>query len=188
MWSAPAHHPLRRLFAGVTEHAFINTVGVADPPLIDYVSELLARFVSMEAVYRLRGTDGRPLTEVAAMVMEANDIPPQGRTCREFHRHIGDYALFWTGLFPELVRRQQTGFARDAFIDYTMQIFDLIYSFAFIFFGVLIIPRNLIRRGHIFFDFLFLLKPFFAVFTVSPIVVYFIRSALPRLPATTGPV
>lgn len=121
MWSAPAQHPLRRLFAGVTEHAFMNTVGMADPPLIDYVSELLARFVSMDSVYRLRGADGRPLTDVAAMMMEANAIPANGRTCREFHRHIGDYALFWTGLFPEQVRRQQTGFARDAFVDYTVQ-------------------------------------------------------------------
>jgi hypothetical protein len=121
MWSAPSTHPLRRMFAGVTEHAFMNTIGVADPPLIDYVSELLARFVSMDAVYRLRDTNGRPLTEVATMVMEANEIPAQGRTSREFHRHIGDFALFWTGLFPELVRRQQSGFARDAFIDYTVQ-------------------------------------------------------------------
>lgn len=121
MWTAPANHPLRRLFAGVTEHAFMNTIGMADPPLIDYVSELLARFVSMDSVYRLRNADGRPLTEVAMMVMEAKEIPPEGRTCREFHRHIGDFALFWTGLFPEQVRRQQIGFARDAFVDYTVQ-------------------------------------------------------------------
>lgn len=121
MWSTPANHPLRRLFAGLTEHAFLTSIGVTDPPLIDYVSELLTRFIHFNAVYRLRGSGGRPLMEVAEMVMEAQEIPPEGRTRREYHRHIGDFALFWTGLFPEAVRRQESGWSRDAFVSYTVQ-------------------------------------------------------------------
>jgi hypothetical protein len=121
MWSAPANHPLRRLFAGLTEHAFLTAIGVTDPPLIDYVSELLTRFTHFNAVYRLQGSHGRPLTEVAEMVMEAEEIPPEGRTRREYHRHIGDFTLFWTGLFPEAVKRQETGWSRDAFVSYTLQ-------------------------------------------------------------------
>lgn len=121
MWSAPEHHPLRRMFAGLTEHAFLTSIGVTDPPLIDYVSELLTRFIHFNAVYRLRGSHGRPLVEVAEMVMEAEEIPPEGRTRREYHRHIGDFALFWTGLFPEAVRRQESGWTRDAFVSYTVQ-------------------------------------------------------------------
>ena len=121
MWSAPANHPLRRLFAGLTEHAFIGTVGVADPQLIDYVTELLTRFTHFGAVYRLQGSHGKPLVEVAEMVMEAEEIPPEGRTRREYHRHIGDFTLFWTGLFPEAVRRQETSYSRDSFVSYTLQ-------------------------------------------------------------------
>jgi hypothetical protein len=121
MWHAPADHPLRRLFAGLTEHAFLTSIGVADPPLIDYVSELLTRFTHFGAVYRLQGPGGRPLTEVAEMVMEAEEIPPEGRTRREYHRHIGDFTLFWTGLFPEAVRRQESGWNRDSFVSYTLQ-------------------------------------------------------------------
>lgn len=121
MWSAPANHPLRRMFAGLTEHAFLTSIGVTDPPLIDYVSELLTRFIHFNAVYRLQNPEGRPLTEVAEMVMEAEEIPPEGRTRREYHRHIGDFALFWTGLFPEAVRRQQSGWTRDAFVSFTFQ-------------------------------------------------------------------
>ena len=49
-----ADHPLRRLFAGYTEQTFINTLGLGDPRLIDYLSELLARFIHLDAVYRLR--------------------------------------------------------------------------------------------------------------------------------------
>ena len=55
------------------------------------------------------------------MVMEAEEIPPEGRTKREYHRHIGDFTLFWTGLFPEAVRRAETGWARDSFVSYTIQ-------------------------------------------------------------------
>ena len=121
MWYAPANHPLRRLFAGLTEHAFLTSIGITDPPLIDYVSELLTRFTHFSAVYRLSGAHGRPLTEVAEMVMEAEEIPPEGRTRREYYRHIGDFTLFWTGLFPEAVKRQESGWAKDSFLSYTLQ-------------------------------------------------------------------
>lgn len=118
MWTAPPDHPLRRLFSGITEHAFMSTLGVTDAPLVDYVSELLTRFVHINAVHRLAGSDGRPLTEVAEMVMAAEEIPPEGRTKREYHRHIGDFALFWTGLYPEMVQRQHR-VNHDAMINYT---------------------------------------------------------------------
>ena len=35
MWTAPPDHPLRRLFSGITEHAFMTTLGVTDAPLVD---------------------------------------------------------------------------------------------------------------------------------------------------------
>src|SRR3954467_5209063 len=92
MWDPPLEHPLRRLFAGLAEHAFFSHLGVADPPLIDYLSTMLSRFVHSDSVYRLRGQAGRPLTELADMVIEAEQLPPGGRTRREYYRHIGDFA------------------------------------------------------------------------------------------------
>ena len=116
-----ADHPLRRLFAGYTEQTFINMLGVGDPRLIDYLSELLARFVHLDAVYRLRNTQGRRLEEVAEMVIEAEGMPEGGRTRREVYRHIGDFTLFWTGVFPEAVNRLRSAFSKDYFIDYCEQ-------------------------------------------------------------------
>jgi hypothetical protein len=121
MWEPPAGHPLRRLFAGLTEHAFFSHLGVADPPLTDYLSTLLSRFVSFDAVYRLPDSDGRPLTELVGMVLEAEQLPPGGRTQREFYRHVGDFALFWTGVYPEALNRGRARGARDALVDYTVQ-------------------------------------------------------------------
>src|SRR5436305_525831 len=98
MWSPPPEHPLRRFFAGYTENTFQNALGIADPGLIDYLSGLLSRFIHIDTIHRLRNTQGRRLEEVADMMLEAQDLPPEGRTTREFHRQIGDFALFWTGV------------------------------------------------------------------------------------------
>src|SRR5437660_11154258 len=95
MWSCKPDHPLRRLFCGLTEQTFIQTLGLADPTLTDCLSELLSRFVSMDAVFRLHGFQGRPLEEVAAMLIEAEAMPAEGATRREYHRHRGDFTLLW---------------------------------------------------------------------------------------------
>jgi RecB family exonuclease len=121
MWEPPLEHPLRRLFAGLAEHAFFSHFGVADPPLTDYLSGLLARFIHNDDVFRLRGTSGQPLTELAEMVMEAERLPAGGRTQREYYRHIGDFALFWTGIYPEAIERMRTRTFKDAFVSYTAQ-------------------------------------------------------------------
>jgi hypothetical protein len=116
-----ADHPLRRLFAGYTEQTFVTLLGVGDPRLIDYLSELLTRFVHLDAVYRLRNAEGRRLEEVAEMVIEAEGMPPAGRTRREVYRHIGDFTLFWTGVYPEAVNRLRSALSKDHFIDYCAQ-------------------------------------------------------------------
>lgn len=119
MWDVPPGHPLRRLFAGLTENTFLTRFGVADPPLVDYLSELLSKFVHADAVYRLRGSAGAPLTELAAMLTEADGLPDGGRTRREYYRHIGDVALFWTGLFPEALERNGGVWGSHAVVNYT---------------------------------------------------------------------
>lgn len=121
MWNPPLEHPLRRMFAGLAEHAFFSHLGVADPPLIDYLSALLTRFVHHDDVYRLRGRAGQPLTELAEMVIEAEQLPVGGTTRREYYRHIGDFALFWTGLFPEAVERLRSRVCKDSLVSYTAQ-------------------------------------------------------------------
>jgi hypothetical protein len=121
MWAPPPEHPLRRLFAGFTEHTFLHHLGVGDPPLIDYLSMLLSQFIHVDALFRLHDARGRRLEEVVDMMMEAEALPPEGRTKREIHRHIGDYALFWTGVYPEALNRLRSPLNKDHFIDYCEQ-------------------------------------------------------------------
>ena len=93
---------LRDLFSGSTENTFQVHLGVADPPLIDYVSELLVRFLRQDSVYKVRNAKGKPVQSVFEMLGEAGRR--MGQAKREVHRHIGDFALFWAGLYPESLR------------------------------------------------------------------------------------
>jgi hypothetical protein len=108
------------LFAGLTEHTFHTALGVADPPLTDYLSTLLSRFLHIDALWRLRDARGKRLEEVAEMMIEAEALP-EGRTRREVHRHIGDFTLFWTGVYPEALQRLRSVLNKDHFIDYCAQ-------------------------------------------------------------------
>src|SRR5436305_8909173 len=121
MWSPRPEHPLRRLFSGLTEQTFMHTFGVADPRLTDYLSGLLSRFIHVDALYRLHNAQGRRLEEVADMMLEAEALPPEGRTRREVHRHIGDFTLFWAGVYPEALNRLRWRLSKDQFIDYCAQ-------------------------------------------------------------------
>jgi hypothetical protein len=121
MWYFNPDHPLRRLFTGLTEQTFSVTLGVADPGLVDYLSLLLSRFVHLDSFFRLNSAQGKRLEEVAEMLIEAEALPPQGRTRREVHRHIGDFTLFWTGVYPEALKRLRSVLSKDHFIDYCQQ-------------------------------------------------------------------
>lgn len=121
MWFPQPDHPLRRLFGALTENTFQNDLGLADPRLIDYLAALLSRFLHVDVIYRLHNAQGKRLEQVADMMIEAEALPPEGRTRREVYRHIGDFTLFWTGVYPESVNRLSSVLSKDSFIDYCEQ-------------------------------------------------------------------
>jgi hypothetical protein len=116
----PESHPLHRLFRGLTEYAFMHELGIGDPSLVGYVAELLASFVPSQSVWRLRDAGGRPLTEVTAMVTEAEAADDAARR-RDCHRHVGDFTLFWTGVYPEALSRVKGRGSADALISFQQQ-------------------------------------------------------------------
>ena len=110
---------LKRLFAALTEQTFEVELGVADPPLVDYLSDMLVRFVRIDAIFPVRDAVGRRLEEVAEMLIEAEQR--SGRPQREVHRHIGDFTLFWTGVYPEALQRLRAEGRKDSLLDYQQQ-------------------------------------------------------------------
>jgi hypothetical protein len=113
-------HPLHRLFRGITESTFLAELGIGDPSLVGYVAGLLARFVPSESVWAIRDGDGRKVAGVASMVAEAETSPSDERR-RECHRHVGDFTLFWTGVYPEALGKLRGEGSADRLIDYQQQ-------------------------------------------------------------------
>jgi hypothetical protein len=116
----PESHPLHRLFRGLTEYAFMSELGIGDPSLVGYVAELLASFVPSQGLWKLRDSQGRKIFQVTAMIAEAEAADDAARR-RECHRHVGDFTLFWTGVYPEALAKAQGGNSPDALISYQQQ-------------------------------------------------------------------
>ena len=121
--SISADHPLRTLFATLVEKAFLMNLGVHDTAVNAYLTDVLADFTHMRQVFKVRDLAGRPLVEVADMLIEA-DVRLNATSFnreREVHKHIGDFVLFWTGIFPDALPRLQSSSRKDNLIDYVQQ-------------------------------------------------------------------
>ncbi|GIW98889.1 MAG: hypothetical protein KatS3mg111_2222 [Pirellulaceae bacterium] len=110
---------LERFFGGLSQHVFHTQLGVVDPQIVDYVSHLLVRFVRLDGITRIRQPDGAPVTEVVTMVAEAERRV--GEAKRDVHRHIGDFTLFWSGVYPEALREMRNPSSSDCFVSYCAQ-------------------------------------------------------------------
>jgi hypothetical protein len=117
----PKQSLLLRFFEGLVQHAFYERLGIPDPRLTDYVADLLCRFVRMDAVFALRDMQGRRLEEVAQMLDEASNESTASQRERTIHKHIGDFVLFWTGVYPEFLRRLRAPSKQDHLVDYLAQ-------------------------------------------------------------------
>jgi len=107
----PEGHPLRLLFREASSWAFQHgqfpEPEARDAKLRRYLSEeLLTRFLHVDQLYRLRDARGRPLADVAEMLLEG-EAPGASAELRALsvQRHVGDYTLFILGLFPESLQR-----------------------------------------------------------------------------------
>ena len=106
---------VQRYFAGLAETTFQAELGIVDPTLIDYLSSMLVRFVRSDVVHRIRGISGKPLLSVPEMVAEASARLGDAR--RELHQHIGDFTLFWAGVYPEALRESDAQ-TTEQFLNY----------------------------------------------------------------------
>ncbi|MBS1716734.1 MAG: hypothetical protein JSS72_03255 [Armatimonadetes bacterium] len=69
----------------------------------EYLAAMLVDFLSYEGIYRLRNSQGQVVKSLSEMLAEA-DVRLEANSFdreREVHQHIGDFLLFWSGLFPE---------------------------------------------------------------------------------------
>jgi len=96
-------HPLRQLFQEVVAGCYASD-GIQDQDLSSYVGNLLTEFTAADKLYRIRDAGGKPVKQIQEMLAAADPVFGAAASFdeeREVRRHIGDYALFATGMYPE---------------------------------------------------------------------------------------
>lgn len=113
-------HPLRRLFAELVRKTFYSELHHYDSEMAGYLTELLVDFTHVNRLYQIRDATGRRLEDVGEMLIESDPLSAAASFDREreVRKHIGDYTLFFTGLFPEYLKRRRRSLSLDYFVDY----------------------------------------------------------------------
>jgi hypothetical protein len=96
-------HPLRQLFHEVVAGCYHRHTGIDDTEMTSYVGDLLTEFTAAENLY-VRDAEGHALKDLHAMIAASDPVfgdAPSFDVERKVRRHIGDYALFATGMYPE---------------------------------------------------------------------------------------
>jgi hypothetical protein len=102
----PESHPLQDLFQDMVGRHYAEEIGIRDPQVVAYVSHLLAEFCEAEQLFQIRDAANRPLSDLGAMLIESDPVygpAPSFDRERQVRKHIGDYALFFAGMFPESI-------------------------------------------------------------------------------------
>jgi hypothetical protein len=118
----PESHPLQQLFEDLVGQHYADEIGIRDPQVVAYVSHLLAEFCEADQLFKIRDARNRPLDDVGEMLLETDPVygpAPSFDRERQVRKHIGDFTLFFAGMFPESInhlrlRRQRL----ENFIDW----------------------------------------------------------------------
>src|SRR6267378_2484488 len=98
-------NPLQRFFCEIVERTFDN-IGVRDGEMQSYVAGLLAEFCDSQNLARVCDAEGHALLDLGEMLLQADPIygpAPSFDRERQVRKHIGDYSLFFAGMFPESI-------------------------------------------------------------------------------------
>lgn len=96
-------NPLRQFFQLLVERNY-DEIGVRNSEVQSYVSTLLTEFCDAENLYKIKDEHGRRLHDVGEMLLASDPVygpAPSFDRERQVRKHIGDYALFFTGMWPE---------------------------------------------------------------------------------------
>ena len=120
--SSRGEHSLRQFFENLVWRHFTEDVRLEEPSITQYVSDLLSSFAHIKNLYQIRNAYGKQLDDVGEMLVESNPMLEATSFDREraVRKHVGDYTLFMTGLFPESVAKFNQAKRRrlDAYIDF----------------------------------------------------------------------
>src|ERR1700760_3829624 len=118
----PESHPLQELFTELVHNHFDRDIGLRDAEVQDYISNVLSEFCEVEQLFKLRNANGRALDDVGGRLLEADPIygpAPSFDRERQVRKHVGDYILFLSGMFPESINHYRLRRQRlENFVDF----------------------------------------------------------------------
>jgi len=100
----PQTHPLEPFFRQAVRNSYEGKLGLHDPDVTSYVARLLCEFSDAGNLYCIRDGAGRRIEELEEMKRAADPVNGAAASFdveRALRKHIGDYALFVAGMYPE---------------------------------------------------------------------------------------
>ena len=97
-------HPLEPFFQQMVRNSYTGKLGIHDATITEYVAHLLCEFSESDKLYKVRDEHGRPILDLEEMLQAADPVhgtAPSFDAERAVRKHIGDYALFVSGMYPE---------------------------------------------------------------------------------------
>ena len=110
------HHPLEPFFQQAVRNSYDGKLGLNDPDVTNYVAHLLCEFSQADNLYKVRDEMGHPVEELDEMMLASDPVHGTAASFdeeRALRKHIGDYALFVAGMYPEAMgssRRMRRNF------------------------------------------------------------------------------
>lgn len=101
-------HPLTQLFADLVQNQIGQHVSsVGHEQVAQYLTDLLVDFVRTENVFAIKNAEGQALRSIFEMIAEG-DVRLKASSFereRQVHKHIGDFILFWSGIYPDFLSK-----------------------------------------------------------------------------------
>ena len=98
------------MFVELVGRHYAEEIGIRDQQVVSYVAHLLTEFCDAEQLFKIRDVAGRRLDDVGEMLLESDPVygpAPSFDRERQVRKHIGDFTLFFAGMFPESVNRHR---------------------------------------------------------------------------------
>jgi len=93
------------LFSYVMVRHALRRLGEDDRRLADYVAAVLMHFGVRDNAHRVSAADDQVYDSLAALMADVDD--PDGRRSFLVRTHLGNYALWLSGLFPDYIKHRK---------------------------------------------------------------------------------
>lgn len=93
------------LFSYVMVRHALRRLGEDDRRLADYVAAVLMHFGMRDNAYRVSAADDQVYDSLASLLADVDD--PDGRRSFLVRTHLGNYALWLSGLFPDYIEHRK---------------------------------------------------------------------------------